>query len=711
MIIQDSRFKATTIWPELVNKRIKTVDIQLIESRIIKRDAQLLLRGVILRRVIYFDYVGRNRKTEDRLQFEIMTDDPKSNLEPDYLDIELQTDFFIFQPRRIGESQAIFEHGIRLIIRCKNNAGVEPDPGSLLPLLADVILKRDQGTMILSYPAFFTEPGIEPKSFHGQIHFSDNPKELPVVTGLIKGIITYINCKKLLGELTYEFPLSLLLNVPPLTEVQCFQIQGRITDAIWRLDVTTQEWRITLKMEYQWRIFEKKQVICIIRPKSDNINYFKIQAPLRLTELKNQLCKNFLIPIKNLVPVELKFIKHNHNVSITKKGILVTSDYHIEIYTIDAQGQESYQYYPVTWDELIATEWGDKSIGEVLPIIAEINVNLINFLKEYGNLKISTVIEYQIRLYRNRIFEINEAEYPNTLILGKILSDRKEFYLTRSNILMLRLQPVLFKEFKIRQIKILSQNHEGWININGQIELSVTYIDRNQNLREDVFSISVWENFLWDKLQTTDEVKIEYRLEHDSFGVYRDNPLKLNYHFILSLVVESFQKRELNIDTVISDSPNIEPDTTTNQVFNQEMRARKQSFYELSDNFRLTFHNYKIAGEVTVMMRKVWEIENGRFAVHNLDYRSEANLIIVECEIAGTIDYWDSDGYLRCEPVEFTFWKCFLNDWSFNLKNGRIFAELHQLRYLPERVFSWRKGKVKISFCLELKQIIPKEGN
>jgi hypothetical protein len=711
LIIRNSEFNVTTIWPELVNKRIKTVDIQLKESQITKRDDRLLASGLVQRRVIYLDYDGRNRKAEDRLQFEMVINDPNANLEPDRLVIDLQTDYFVFQPRRIGESQAVFEHGFRVIIHCKNDVRVAPEPGTLLPLLVDVILEQGQGATILGYPVFFKEPGIEPKSFQGKIQFIDNMIELPIVTGQIKGIVAYVNCKKLLCESEYVFPLNLLLKVPSLTKVQYFRIQGRITDTTWWFDVVTQEWRLELKLEYQWRILEKKEVICVIQPQPDSTSCFKIQTLLLLKELKSQLPKSFLIPIGNLIPTELKFIKRHHNVSITKKGVLLTLDLDLEIYTIDDRGQESHQCHPVTWDELITVKWGAESIAEILSTISELEVKLIKFSPENGNLKIDAALEYQIRLYQNRLVDINESEHPTALISGKVLTDHQKFCLVRSNILMLRAQPVFLKEFKVRRLKIHPQNHEGWLNISGQVELSVTYLDRKQNLREDTFSIFIQESFLWDKLQATDEVRIEYRLEHDSLAIHPDNPFKLNYRFMLALTAESFQERELNINTVVNDSIVTKPGTVPDGVYNPELEHRKPCFLEQNDDFGSIFNRFEMEGEVSIILGKARDIENGRFMVHNFNYRSEVNLILIEGEISGALDYWDGDGYLRSEPVGFTFWKCFSNNCHFDFKNGRILPELHQLRYILEKAHSWRKGRVKISFRLELKQIIKKEGN
>ncbi len=716
-IIHDSRFRITTIWPELVNKRITAVDIQLRESQYTNRENQLLVNGIIQRRISYLEYDGRSRKTEDRLQFEIIVNNIESYIGPDPFEIELQQDYFIFQPRRIGENQAVFEHGFGVIIsRRKNDGAIDVTSDTLVPMLAQIIREQGEGAVTLSQPVSFAKLGVEPLGFQGEICFNSNLKELPLISGMLKSRITFINQDKTLAEMKMETPFHFILKIPPLNDAGKFQIQGSIIDWVWLFDINLQMWRLECKLDYQWRIIEAKEVICITSPQTVTPNCLLIEAPLRLTELNARLTKSISLPMGNMRTVaELKLIRQKCCITAHRKGILAEFELDLEIYAVDEQGREAYLRHPVTWEEVITANFNRVSPEKILPVLKKNRIQLIHFLFEDAILQIDMRIDLQISFYQNQLLKISESNDSATLILGKVVKDQKDFSLLRNAILQLRSKPVLIQRLTVRNITVESQSRQGWLHVSGQMELGVAYLDEKRCLREDTFPVFLRENFLWDKLKTSDEVKIKSRLEHDSYALHTRDPLKLNYRFLLSLIAEGTDERVIKVN-ISSNPADMGPgDLHLSNRF-LELSAKKPLLDRLpadcwiADDNRCSMRRFDVEADIPLILGRAQDIENGRFIIGNFSYRNESGLVLVEGNLDGELDYWDSEGYFRTEPVSCEFWKCFRHDCGLARKDAQIIPKLHQLRFIAVKTAFWRKGRVKIIFQVELQQIIEGEG-
>jgi hypothetical protein len=710
-VIRSSQFKITTIWPELVNKRLQTVTLQVKESRFTKHNDLVSVKGLLQRRVCYFDYDGRKRKTGDQLQFEIKLNNAGTIIDLDLLTIELIDDYFIFQPRYIGENQAVFEHGFTIVIHQTNKTPLEPETsGSIFPVLADLIITCGEENAILTGPVLFGGAGLKPEMFHCQVDFTDT--HMPsIVSGVVHGAISYLNSQNTRLETEFEQPFSLCPELPPLYSSQRLLISGEVTDGHWWFDPNTPKWYLKLKLNYSWKIVRETEINCLTQTGS-NAERRRVKIPLFHQNMRLQITKCFRIPAGNLKPHELNICKPILNVCLTPKGILLTVDFLVEVYATDKTGQECYQCHPVTGDELITGIPVADLPATAILASGESQVKLTGFSLSEGDLKVETVIDCQLNLYQYGWLDLNLAANPNGYILGKVLKEQKTFTISGSQTMKLRVRPLLVKEIKVSAIKIHPKIKPGWLHVNGEFQVGVNYLDERQCLREDTFPFIFQDTFLWDILQPTGEVELNCRLEHDSYAINPHNPLQMNYCFQLQLMAENFEKQDLPI--IIAREPLKTPSKTNpkeNNIHKSEgilpdlQSTDPARYLPITRSYGLEWPQLELEGEICLKMGKAREISNGWFSVRHFNYRNMMEFILVEGDLSGEIEYWDSDGYLRREQADFSFWKCLCCSPNFNPGSGRPVPELDRFCYTPVNVPVWRKGRIKIQCRLKLNPI------
>jgi hypothetical protein len=708
-VIHRSQFKITTIWPELVNKRLQTVTIRLKESQFCKHNDLISVKGLLQRRVCYFDYDGRNRKTEDQLQFEIMLPGAGAAMDSGLLLVEVKHDYFIFQPRYIGENQAIFEHGFTMVIHQANQAPRDTESsGSTLPVLAELIIARGEGNDILKGPVLFGGTGLKPGLLHCRVEFTDTRMPSSIITGVLHGVISYLNPENARLETEFEQPFNLCLKLPQLTSSQRFLITGAVEDQHWWFDSNTSRWHLELKLNYSWKIAHQTELS--LSPAGSSLENRRVKMPAFYQNIPVRFGKIFQMPAGSFPLHELNICKPYLKARLTKKGIILGIEFLMEGYATDNAGQECFFCHPVNDLEFIP----EKSVGDlganVIPVTAEPKIELIRFYQADGYLNVETVINCRFHLYQHHWLDLNFAANPNGYILGQVMKEQKMFPLSGSQILQLRAEPVLVKEFAVSPIKIQTQIQPGWIHISGEFQLGVSYLDQQSCLREDTFPVFFRESFLWDSLQLMEEVELNCSLGHDSYAVIPGNPRQLNYIFLLHLVAESLEKREIPV--VLRQKPQI----TSSQINAKENHtvdhreiqcdlptitgpARRM---DISQFYGLQWPYLELEGEIPSELGKAREIAGGRFSLSRFNYRNTAAFILVEGHLSGEIEYWDSNGYLRREEAGFSFWKCICRSPDINPENHRMVPRLDQFRYTPVNVPAWRKGIIKIQCKLEL---------
>jgi hypothetical protein len=712
-VIRSSQFKITTIWPELVNKRLQTVTLELSEFQFKGYNTLVSIQGVLQRHVCYYDDDGRNRKARDQLQVELMLDNTGPRIDPELLTMEIQHDYFIFQPRFIGENQAIFEHGFTIII---HQADPKPSQSkSMNPIqtvLANRIVDRGEGATLVKGPVLYSGPGLKPEMVHCGLTFEDI-QPLPVVSGVFHGVFSYRTPQNIRLEAECEQPFSFFLD-KQINPSQRFQITGQVIDSYWWFDPAGSKWQLELKLGYSWRILHETILNCLSQTGSTPEEP-PVKLPVFYQEKRLRFPKIFRIPAMDDgnpshnhtgEPFELNITNPMLSARLTSKGILLDIKFLGEIYSVDLAGHEYYQSWPVEGMELIGEKWVKELPDTATLALAESRIQLINFSLTDGELRIEIMVECRLNLYIYDWVHLYPVPNPNGHILGRVLKKQKTFLLSSFQAVQLRARPLLIKKLTTSLFTIRSHSKPGWIFIAGEFRLAVAYLDQRHCLREDTFPIFFRETFLWEELQLADKVELACHLTHDSFALHPDRPFRLNYCYWIQATAECIETKEIAVFILQESLRNLKDATPLG--LNKE--TVDDFGHDLPGITNAPFRGIwipprtglELEGEIPIRLGKAREIAGGRFVVSHFSYQNMANLVLVEGRLEGEIEYWDSDGFLRREQAGFTFWKCTRRAPGIEPEQWGRTPGLNRLRLSPVNVPIWRKGRIKIQCVLEM---------
>jgi hypothetical protein len=671
-----SHFKTQTFFPALVNKQILQIDIFLREIRLVNRANCLWAQGFIGRRINYLEFDGRSRKAEDQIQFQVALGDPV--LEPALLKSELSQDYFIFQPRNTGGGQAILEQEFTLRVW---ETGPDQTSPSVLPLLADSITHRGEGSIVLDFPVAFPEAGVKPKAFDGVARFENGLT--PLTSAEVKGIITYRSRDHIIREIEFEQTVSFLINnAPSLLSNQRFFARGEIVDVAWAEPVTGQGWTMKLKLSYEWLVTAEKELACHMKPEMSQAPAVKIRTPQMVEERRLEIPKTFFLPFHILPPTEVKLVTRNHQEKFTKKGLLLSAGLTAEIYYLGTDGREAFQTH-----ELFLIELADlgQSTGDHREVVAGFEPVVVKFGFQGNQLRLETLFKYELKIYQPQITEVLVGDNSSEAVLAKIFTGSKTFSFLGENKLFLRRQPSRIEKTGARLTSVIPLVKNGWFSLKGRLEIVISYIDREQTLREDAYQISFQEHFIWDKLNEESNLEVSGKLEYDSYTI---EDSVLSYKYLLNFEVEAYQERELKV-----------------AVVENQNKPGPVGIDHQDQPSGILFPKIILEGEVPLKYGRLQEIIQSNARLMEFCYQSADNALVVEGSLSGELEYWDDNGYFRREVVELPFWRLLQHQFHEEPNCLDFIPEIRRYNYTPRQVRPWQKGNIKITVELELKPV------
>ena len=247
-------FRIETIWPELVNKRLLQVDVLLKEIQFLNDADTLLAKGWCLRQIHYLEFDGRSRRTEDRFQFELLIGPRLADPLP-FLKARLQPEYYLFQPRQLGENQSFLEQGFLLTVE---EDVPQPNGHPSPPVLLNFITASETGSLLINSPVDL-ESNFRPSRFVGQVEFAAEQIP-PLVKASLSGFITYSDAEQRIHEREWQGKIDFLLNIPELKTDQELRINGQASDFEWVFSPVGLGWCLQAKLDYQWFLLEGKEV-------------------------------------------------------------------------------------------------------------------------------------------------------------------------------------------------------------------------------------------------------------------------------------------------------------------------------------------------------------------------------------------------------------------------------------------------------------------
>lgn len=681
-----SRFKVETSWQELVNRRIQKITIDLKEITLANRSGFLLAKGAFRREITYAEFDGRLRRVEDRVQFEVVVGEELPEPLP-LLKTELRQDYYIFQPRQIGDNQAILEQGFSLTVQ---EVEVDDAPEHIETIIADCIVEQGESSRLVQLAVEIDESSVQYHDFHGTIRFE--PVNQNLLSGKVEGVLEYITESHQLKTQVVAGQVSWLWENSVEGKNLEYMVTGSVVGnpALVKLDNC---WQLELRVDYRWMLLKKEDLPCVIPshaatelPSPEH----KIKAEVLLDHQEIRLPKSYDLPVEEMIPSEVNVSVIERNDRFGKKGLLLESLLRIEVYGRSPDGLEIYRHWEVGSAELCE---GYESFQrrEGVRLDTGLQLQEIHFERTAGGLRVNLILNYEIKLYHSKVIDSMEDPKNGRLVLIPELADFKSFSLMKETKVHLRRKPLQISSVQGELIHLNPSVKQGWFHISGDLELTVSYHHISGKSYQEIFSVPVSESFLWDPKGEGDwEIEIKPAIEYDTYHL---ETMNIIYKFLLHLDVGFYQKRELKIKAL--------PPAAGRPPQSIDSAKRPDALCcDAADELYLVMEK-----EVPLVFGIAREISQKRASIVKFDYKDALNAILAEGVLETDLEYWDENGFLRQERLNTPFWKFipYSSRSVPDLSRLRLFPEIQRTTVIPVNAWPWHKGMVKITVELVLK--------
>jgi hypothetical protein len=679
-----SSFTVSTDWPELVNKKIKTIDSSLKEFVILNHHEMLVVNGVIEREIRYQEFDGRARKSEDKIQFEAILGASLPEPLPTF-EAELRSINFVFQPRRLGVDRAVLNQQFSLLVTIKSTEHPANISGDI-SVLADIIESSGKNDQIIRIELPMISAGNKPKQFEGTVRFDEAPAP-PVIGGSITGNLLIRMNDSSIQELELCHTFNFLTALPEPSGQQHLKILGEIGDVVWIPSNGYSHWIMELKITYNWQYLCRKEITCMEIRQSNDQSQPQYKLPVFIGELERHLATEAEFTELIGENPEIKLESSSVTTQITKRGLLVTARVLVGIYSVSG-AQEIYGQQEIVMDELISSDLTAGRDPSDLFLKDRLIPQVIKLTRQNFKVLVIAGFKYCCRLYRSQLVSLSGGNESDPLVSCACLVNQISFSLAGEEMLRLRGNPQIVKAVRTSIHNVSVEPRDGWLIAGGELMVPVSYIDNENRFREDVFKIIFQKSILCQGILRASQIDLTPRLEYDSFTL---NESGLCYRYFIKLEAKLFSETAVRVDTRlrISSGPS-KPEEDTRPPAAIGTGGRSAMRLAMEEDISLKLGSPK-------------EITTGRTYIEQFSCRRAMNALFVEGKLGGEVEYWDEDGYLRQETINYPFWR------FVQLKADGLFPdpssywpEIRNYSFLPVRSWPWRHGALKLKVEIEL---------
>lgn len=675
------KFKVETVWPELVNKRIHQIDSHLKEVQFLNQGGSLVAKGSFMRQIKYVEPNGKFRKTEDKLQFEVVMGAEFPEPLP-FFTPELKTDYFIFQPRRLGEDQALLEQGFTLII---NEVDIINRQSRSFTILTDVVAAKGKGETVCIL-SLKLKKDFFPKKFNGVVVF-DRVKP-PVATGRLSGVVIYRNSHNILKELEVDSSFSFLINPDQKISEGELIINGSIAAIDWVPPTYGQGWKMKLKLNYDWELALHKELSVLGRVDGVVDSDTRIKADILLKEEYFQFPQVFKVERRGEVgPFEIESHIKRFYWKRIGQSLSINAALSFELYLPDISGIEKYRTCDFEINELMENFFKNHGETQSLTFNLEPSLSFPKINYDQAFFSIETILKVSAKTYQSRVISLTSANAGTEIINLAPVAENSFAFLSETKF---NLSHSPWKIMKVcnQLSEVTSSLKMGWLNLYGVSEVAVVYLDRFRQYREEIFQLNFDKNYYWEAINDGQNYQIDLRarLDYDSFECKGDS---LFYKYLLHFSAAAFIKRRLLAAVTTNKS---------SPTFTGASQLKPESIIE----------EFSIQGEIRLEFDNPKEIAASRGLITEFNWRNALNAILIEGKINGEIEYWDSEGFLRREKLAFSFWT-FLNQSRLADRKSILVPGLRRFSCFPLNTWPWEKGAVRYEADIEIRQN-PNEG-
>lgn len=686
------RFKVETSWQELVNRRIHAIEINLKEITFLNQGDFLIARGAFKREIIYVEFDGRFRKVDDKVQFEVVVG--KAVPEPlPLFRAELKQDYYIYQPRQIGDSQAVLEQAFLLVVQ---EVELETYPEILKTLFLDWVIERRVSTQMIRIPVAMESIVTDFREFTGKLIF--DPLTGNVISCRVLGSLQFTASNGSIVNISIDQSISWLAD--PMGQAwksgtHC-RLSGNITDSTW---IKTQEHggELELKIDYTCLLLQSLPLVCVLAPSGGEhklpSKVHSIKAMVLLFEKEHRLGKTFVFPWNSGILTEIRVEVIGRNDRLTKKGILLEAQLKIEAYYLTGEGVEAFHQWETGLFELVE-DWSFPEQQDELRLDAALQIEPVVFSQSEAEVHLNFTAAYQLKIFQRNTVAVLEDSKNGKTVLAKSLVEQRKFAVMREAAVVLKRKSVRVQGVQARFGKLSCLPKPGWMKVEGELLISVSYLHLSGKAYEEQFKIDLKESFVWDGLvENHTEIELQPFIE---FTAYEQNGTKVNYRYLIRYEAGLFRECEFKIRVL----PDFVPTVDSSLI--------PENTHELWDLEKANSNDLTVVFEQEVPLKLGFpkEIARHKSFIAHFEYRDAQNAILTEGVLETDLEYWDEDGFLRQERLDIPFWKFIQYNSNFQKisTEGSLFPEIIRVSIVPVNAWPWQKGTVRVTVELALKR-------
>jgi hypothetical protein len=670
------QFKVQTLLPQLANRAIQHILVELKAINLVERDGRYLAHGLIQREIRYTEPDGRVRKIDDQLQFEVNLGEVESM--PIVLALtKLYQDYFVFQPQSSGSGQSpTLEQGLTLTFQGK--AAAAAPTGEAANWWLNQIVRQGGISRLCTFTATFPENGIQPMKCTARF-IVDSNRYGSLLGGLLKGTIGYAG--RGYRILPFEQTFSFLAPELPAGRDGEVVLVPQVTDVAWRPgDLSRNEWRFEAILEFKWYLIKPTVLTCVKGSTAVGLPIVKLRTTQPLAERQLRFERTITHPLAKKALTELKVALQSQTEAWTKEGLLLTANLQVELFYAQPTGMEAYQQWAVDCHQLV-TEALPIGVDPTAELRATVAVAVQKYVFLGGELRIELILTYDLRFWRNRLVEVVRAPDSTCRVLAETRTDPRVFTTSGQVEFALDSHPIQIHEVKtvLSQMSCIPQT--GKVDVQGQQETRVSYCDREHRQHTDLFRHSWQAGFIWSEIDPEAQIRAQAKLIFDRYTA--EGP-KLGYQVWWELQLTATRLQEVPI-ALGPAPPVVLPDPTG------------------SDD-TVKFAGFNLKREIRLRWGVPKAIAAVRTSIGQFYWRQAGRALLVCGRIDSALEYWDRGGVLRQDCQTWPFWQFVSGPLADIAVSATRFLQpyIRKCVYQPLGTWPATKGRMKLLVEMEL---------
>lgn len=666
----------STVLRQLVSAKIERIDNALKDVTFQRQSGVLAIKGWVTCQIIYRNSAGRLQRHVSDFQFQVGVQEAINELSP--LTSDLKQVFYIFDPAN-GRLDQSFLVSVREEI-----AGPNCDEQNWLTVSAPQII--ESGTDSTHGRISVNPPDNcgELLNFTGSIRFYIQ-QEL-WMTGVLYGIIRYRDLNHRLSEFLIENPIDFIDSPPKnLRNDQELLITGEIASHSFFHLPNLKTWVLAVNVDYHWSIMEPKKIRCMTVLDENEPNSLVIQSCENICRCSKEISRHLSFPVE-IKPTEINCLIEDFREKPTKDGVVITGNYWIDIYGIDPNENEICRSFHLELIELVPAP-GINGEMKDLRFNSTLVATTGPFEHERNGISLMVFFNYQATIAQTEFHRLATQKGEGAEFLVKSLLNQRQFHFMGEETIALEARNISeMKDISVCLAQCRTTVEKGWLKLDGLLEVSLSWIDRERGYESKIFELPVSNTFAWDEADDYYEACCHGTVESQLMMPFQDN-----YHFsyLLRLDCKLLMDQRARL-TLYSEKPE------TGKINENSLSPDSESISP-NEGFTVSLDEILSFSENTPA-----EIVDKNLVLSDVCCNRIGDRLLISGIQEWSLQFWNQSDYFENKVIKIPFWRYLpiQNPGYPALKNSGLSHRIleYDFALMKNRLFPSRKGRLSVRF-------------